>query len=150
LSSGVDVGSILNDIASIRKHQTAISAELKELQSSSQQLWRESMLSRERHQRHQDTINKIMRFLAGVFGGKVLSEGDGNIGEVEDLEVGLGDDGTGEGIRPGDVKRIIVPGPRKRLFIEDAKADHWDKPDGRLKEVELPDETIEEIRPSES
>ncbi|KAF8548585.1 hypothetical protein OG21DRAFT_1471079 [Imleria badia] len=64
----VDINSIVNGIQAIKRHQAAISADLNELKSSNQHLWQEAMAARERHKKHQDTINRILKFLAGVFG----------------------------------------------------------------------------------
>jgi hypothetical protein len=70
LSSGqiLDINSIVNGIAVIKRHQTTISADLNELKSSNEHLWQEALAARERHKKHQDTINRILKFLAGVFG----------------------------------------------------------------------------------
>ncbi|KAI8326886.1 HSF-type DNA-binding-domain-containing protein [Blakeslea trispora] len=65
--AGVDMHQILDEIAAIKKHQTSISKELKLVQTDNQILWRENLASRERHHRHQETIDKILRFLASVF-----------------------------------------------------------------------------------
>ncbi|KAF8447263.1 hypothetical protein L210DRAFT_3641220 [Boletus edulis BED1] len=64
----LDINSIVNGIQVIKRHQAAISADLNELKSSNQLLWQEAMIARERHKKHQDTINRILKFLAGVFG----------------------------------------------------------------------------------
>lgn len=64
----LDINSIMNGIAAIKRHQQAISADLNELKASNQHLWQESLAARERHKKHQDTINRILKFLAGVFG----------------------------------------------------------------------------------
>jgi hypothetical protein len=64
----MDINSVLNGLNAIRRHQTTISNDLNELRLSNQQLWREAMAARERHKKHQDTINRILKFLAGVFG----------------------------------------------------------------------------------
>ena len=64
----LDMNSIVNGIQVIKRHQAAISADLNELKSSNQHLWQEAMVARERHKKHQDTINRIVKFLAGVFG----------------------------------------------------------------------------------
>ena len=64
----LDMNSIVNGIQGIKRHQAAISADLNELKSSNQHLWQEAMAARERHKKHQDTINRILKFLAGVFG----------------------------------------------------------------------------------
>lgn len=64
----LDINAIVNGIQAIKRHQAAISADLNELKSSNQHLWQEAMAARERHKKHQDTINRILKFLAGVFG----------------------------------------------------------------------------------
>ncbi|KAI0345230.1 hypothetical protein BDW22DRAFT_1354137 [Trametopsis cervina] len=64
----LDINSIMNGISAIKRHQQAISADLNELKSSNQHLWQEAIAARERHKKHQDTINRILKFLAGVFG----------------------------------------------------------------------------------
>ncbi|KAJ4478203.1 hypothetical protein J3R30DRAFT_3479998 [Lentinula aciculospora] len=63
----LDIHAIINGIAAIRRHQANISSELNELKRSNQLLWQESMEARNRHQKQQDTINRIIKFLAGVF-----------------------------------------------------------------------------------
>jgi hypothetical protein len=45
----------------------SISNELKIVQSDNQILWQENMATKDRHNRHQETIDKILRFLASVF-----------------------------------------------------------------------------------
>lgn len=64
----LDINSIMNGISAIKRHQKAISADLNELKTSNQHLWQEALSARERHKKHQDTINRILKFLAGVFG----------------------------------------------------------------------------------
>ncbi|CAK5279560.1 unnamed protein product [Mycena citricolor] len=67
-NSQLDIQSIVNGIAAIKRHQTTISTELNELKRNNELLWRESEAARTRHQKQQDTINRIVKFLAGVFG----------------------------------------------------------------------------------
>jgi len=66
----LDYSALVNEIQAVKKHQTAISSDLKRLQLDNQMLWRETLESRERHQQHQETIDKIMRFLESVFAAK--------------------------------------------------------------------------------
>lgn len=66
-TGAVDLHHILDEIAAIKKHQMSISNELKNVQTDNQVLWQENVASRERHVRHQETIDKILRFLASVF-----------------------------------------------------------------------------------
>ncbi|KAJ2963966.1 hypothetical protein NQZ79_g1045 [Umbelopsis isabellina] len=65
----LDLHHILDEITAIKKHQMNISSELKNIQQDNQVLWQETLSARERHQRHQETIDKILRFLASVFSG---------------------------------------------------------------------------------
>lgn len=64
----MDINSIVSGIAVIKRHQQAISSELSSLKQSNDALWKESVAARQRHAKHQDTINRILKFLAGVFG----------------------------------------------------------------------------------
>ncbi|THH16478.1 hypothetical protein EW146_g4165 [Bondarzewia mesenterica] len=64
----LDINSIVSGIAAVKRHQQAISADLNELKNSNQLLWQEALAARERHKNHQDTINRILKFLASVFG----------------------------------------------------------------------------------
>ncbi|KZT44008.1 hypothetical protein SISSUDRAFT_977192 [Sistotremastrum suecicum HHB10207 ss-3] len=103
----VDVNSIINGIAAIKRHQTAISADLKNLQQSNQHLWQEALYARERHQKHQDTINRILKFLAGVFGTSAPTS------NKDDRE------------SPRSVS--VVPVRKARLMIEDGSKRFGDK-----------------------
>lgn len=64
----LDIHGVVNGIQAIKRHQQAISSELKELHQSNQGLWQEAFAARERHKKHHDTISRILKFLAGVFG----------------------------------------------------------------------------------
>ncbi|KAF8577260.1 hypothetical protein K439DRAFT_567112 [Ramaria rubella] len=64
----LDINGVVNGIQAIKRHQHAISAELKDLHQSNQGLWQEAFAARERHKKHHDTITRILKFLAGVFG----------------------------------------------------------------------------------
>lgn len=96
----LDINSVLNGISAIKRHQQAISSDLNELKSSNQHLWQEALAARERHKRHQDTINRILKFLAGVFGRN---------GDNEDKHEGHSDASP----------RAVVPRKRQRLMIGD-------------------------------
>ena len=96
----LDVNSLVNGISAIKRHQQAISSELNELKKSNEHLWKEVMASRERHKKHQDTINRILKFLAGVFGNAAASP------------VHKSDDGDPQ-------IDVHVPRKRQRLMIAD-------------------------------
>ncbi|RKP08046.1 hypothetical protein THASP1DRAFT_5540, partial [Thamnocephalis sphaerospora] len=61
------IHQILQELAAVKKHQLAISEELKDIQRENRELWSEAAVARDRHERQQDTIDKILRFLASVF-----------------------------------------------------------------------------------
>jgi heat shock transcription factor len=62
-----ELSQLINDIASIKRHQTTISTDLRNLQRDNLILWQDNLAAREKHERHQDMIQKILRFLASVF-----------------------------------------------------------------------------------
>ncbi|KZV92886.1 hypothetical protein EXIGLDRAFT_613757 [Exidia glandulosa HHB12029] len=64
----LDVNNLLSGIAAIKRHQTQISSELTELKRNNQALWQEAIAARERYQRQQDTVERILKFLGTVFG----------------------------------------------------------------------------------
>lgn len=120
MPNATDWNRILSDLAAIRKHQTVISADLKDLQTSNTHLWQEAMASRDRHKRSQDTINKILGFLAQVFGGKALEEG----AEEPDEGVIFEGDGPPEPPPKAGPSAAAMPRPRlPRLLLEDKPRD---------------------------
>ncbi|KAF8147566.1 hypothetical protein B0H34DRAFT_739175 [Crassisporium funariophilum] len=126
LSSGqlLDIHSIVNGITAIKRHQTTISAELNELKRSNQLLWQDALATRGKHQKQQDTINRIVKFLAGVFGhhagaggaagGVSVAAGPPGVAAGQHGKEGGGDGGTGNG---------QITRRKMRLMIEDAKRD---------------------------
>jgi hypothetical protein len=71
----LDVNSLVSGISAIKRHQQAISVDLNELKASNQHLWQEAMVARERYKSQQDTINRILKFLASVFGRATSHDG---------------------------------------------------------------------------
>ncbi|GAA5831959.1 hypothetical protein JCM11251_002763 [Rhodosporidiobolus azoricus] len=152
-NGALDIPSLLTDLAAIRKHQTAISADLKDLQERNNALWQEAIASREKHKKQEETINKILRFLAGVFGGQVLDAGQGAAGQVSgggspvvgpsgssSSSVGGGGKGktAGKGV-------VVMPKRRGTLLLEDVKGRQAERA-AALRELDGDeDEEIEEI-----
>jgi hypothetical protein len=76
--------SIAGELSVIKLHQSSISAELQALQSSNNQLWQETIAAQERHKKQQDTIERILKFLAGVFGSTTSANNASRQGEGPD------------------------------------------------------------------
>jgi hypothetical protein len=64
----LDLNAIVSGIHAIKRHQQTISADLNDLKSSNQALWQEAIAARDRHNKQQDMINRILKFLASGFG----------------------------------------------------------------------------------
>jgi hypothetical protein len=60
-----DIHSILDSIAAIKTHQLNLSADLNALKDH---LWQEVIATQEREKKSHNMINRILKFLAGVFG----------------------------------------------------------------------------------
>ncbi|KZT09588.1 uncharacterized protein LAESUDRAFT_512017 [Laetiporus sulphureus 93-53] len=116
---GLDIKSILNGIAAIKRHQQAISADLAALKKSNDLLWEEATLTRQRHDKQEDIINRILKFLAGVFGHT-----------TEPL--GKNDDGRSPGVGPRARQRLMISDGRssKGKTVEIVDAD--DEDDGNV------------------
>lgn len=63
----ISLASIVKDITAIRKHQATISTDLKNLHQDNEILWQETLSAREKYQRHQEVMAKILQFLTAVF-----------------------------------------------------------------------------------
>ncbi|SJX63285.1 related to Heat shock factor protein [Sporisorium reilianum f. sp. reilianum] len=132
----LQLASVLNAINAIKNAQTSISADLRHLQNSNQNLWQEAVESRQRAKRQQETINKILRFLAGVFGNQ-----DDAATPVPGKKVsGKGRGGRRVGVRPQQQQR-----GKSRLMIEGGNASSSTA--RRLEGLDLPldQEEIEEM-----
>ncbi|KAJ3013936.1 UNVERIFIED_CONTAM: stress-responsive transcription factor hsf1 [Siphonaria sp. JEL0065] len=65
--AAMDVNALVNEISAIKRHQVTISTDLKTIQRENQALWNDTIVMREQYRRQQETIDKIVRFLATVF-----------------------------------------------------------------------------------
>ncbi|KAI8078223.1 uncharacterized protein B0P05DRAFT_542987 [Gilbertella persicaria] len=62
-----DLGSLVKEISAIRKHQANVTADLRNLHQDNELIWQETLSAREKHQKHQRVISKILQFLSAVF-----------------------------------------------------------------------------------
>ena len=75
--------SVLNELDQIKVNQFAIGEDLRRVRNDNKTLWQENFLTRERHQQQAQTLEKILKFLAAVYGnsaGKLLEVDNGSIG----------------------------------------------------------------------
>ncbi|KAF8498344.1 hypothetical protein JB92DRAFT_2984747 [Gautieria morchelliformis] len=100
----LDINGVVTGIQAIKRHQHAISAELKELHQSNQGLWQEAFAARERHKKHHDTITRILKFLAGVFG----QTGGGSPHPQEVPHDAQGDSSNAAAIVPRRQNRLMI------------------------------------------
>lgn len=70
---------VMNEIDQIKMNQLAILEDMRRMRKDNQVLWSESFTARDRHQKQSQTLDKIMKFLAAVYGNSA-----GKIFEVED------------------------------------------------------------------
>jgi heat shock transcription factor len=69
-SQVAEIKQVVTELGNVRRAQNTLTQEMKALQRDNQSLWDECMSARQRHQRQQEVLNKILRFLASVFSGK--------------------------------------------------------------------------------
>ncbi|KAI0822759.1 hypothetical protein BC628DRAFT_1326385 [Trametes gibbosa] len=104
-AQGVDVNMIIEGISTIQRQQQMIAADLNALKQSNDALWKEAIEARQRHAKHEDTINRILKFLAGLF-GRAIHKNDKDQAHNDDqtaprkqmLMIGDGRSGHGEGM----------------------------------------------------
>ncbi|TXT09136.1 hypothetical protein VHUM_02610 [Vanrija humicola] len=131
-----DLHAIQSGINAIRQTQAAIGADLKALQASNEHLWREAIESRDRQQKHEETIDLIVSFLERLFG----TEGEGLKGLKEAMRRG----GMGTRNREDSTSEEQGTKKRRRLMIEDSrdKGDNADQSgSSRLVEIQEPSST---------
>ncbi|CAN6652840.1 hypothetical protein TRVA0_026S00738 [Trichomonascus vanleenenianus] len=63
-----DIRLIMDELRHIKSNQQAIGEDLLRIRKDNQLLWAENIQTRERHQKHAETLERIMRFLASVYG----------------------------------------------------------------------------------
>ncbi|CCE81567.1 Piso0_002226 [Millerozyma farinosa CBS 7064] len=79
-SENINLQIMLNELDQIKINQMAITEDLRRIRKDNKTLWQENYITRERHQQQSQTLEKILKFLATVYGnttGKFL-EGDSN------------------------------------------------------------------------
>lgn len=77
-NNNINFQLVINELDQIKLNQMAIIEDMRRMRSDNQTLWNESFSTRERHQKQAQTLDKIMKFLAAVYGNSA-----GKIFEVE-------------------------------------------------------------------
>lgn len=72
-SEQINLHGLLKEITAIKKHQNNITADLSNLRRDNEIIWQEILSSREKHQKHQEVIAKILQFLTIVFSNEQLA-----------------------------------------------------------------------------
>lgn len=72
-SETVTLSTLAQDIDVLKKHQSNIDTELSDLHRDNEILWQETLNSREKYQRHQEAIEKILQFLTAIFANDNLA-----------------------------------------------------------------------------
>lgn len=63
-----DVRKILEQLEQLKRNQLLITEDLRRVRRDNELLWKESFIARERHKIQSETLDKIMRFLASIYG----------------------------------------------------------------------------------
>lgn len=149
-TGAIQLASVWNAIQAIQAAQQGINDNIRHLHSSNAELYREAAEQRAKSKKQEDTINKMLRFLAGVFGAQDV----GGLGSSERR----GNEGTpGQG-KDGRRRVVVRPNSRnRRLLIGDSTGSHGNDGAGvendedQIVELELPlegDASIEELTPA--
>ncbi|KAI9478523.1 MAG: hypothetical protein EXX96DRAFT_251079 [Benjaminiella poitrasii] len=64
---------LTQDVVTLKKQQTILSNELKDLHRDNEILWQETLNGREKYQHHQEAIEKILQFLTAIFANDNLA-----------------------------------------------------------------------------
>lgn len=63
-----DIKSLMDQLEHMKRNQQLITEDLRRVRHDNELLWKENFLARERHKIQSDTLDKIMRFLASIYG----------------------------------------------------------------------------------
>jgi heat shock transcription factor len=72
-TENISMASLVSDLSTIKKHQNSIGTDLRDLQRDNEILWQETLNAREKYQRHQEAIEKIIQFLTTIFSNDRLA-----------------------------------------------------------------------------
>jgi hypothetical protein len=67
---GSDFANVLSELSAIRQAQRTITEELNSVKNANKILWQEQITQRQKHEKQQEVIDKILRFLSSVYNNK--------------------------------------------------------------------------------
>ncbi|KAH3666913.1 hypothetical protein OGAPHI_003363 [Ogataea philodendri] len=82
----VDIGTLMAELETMKQKQRMIADDLRRLVQDNELLWKENFVARERHKAQSETLDKILRFLATLYGGSSRFL-EGNNGPNEFLDM---------------------------------------------------------------
>lgn len=86
----VDINSLMQELDDMRKSQKLISDDLRRVKEDNEMLWKENYMVRERHKAQSNTLDKILRFLASIYGNNSTKFLE-NVSSSDLNDGGLGD-----------------------------------------------------------
>ncbi|UZJ57200.1 hypothetical protein CBS101457_006520 [Exobasidium rhododendri] len=130
----LQLASVWSAIQSIQSAQQGINDNLRHLHNSNNELFREAAEQRNRTQKQEETINKMLRFLAGVFGAQ-------DVGGLGGGEKRGGQGGGSKGDTSNKRRKVVVRPPFSknqsgRLMIGDSSM--IENNDDLVEELEVP------------
>lgn len=136
----VQLASVWSAIAALQQSQQGINDNLRHLHSNNSELWREAAEQRARSKKQEETINKMLRFLAGVFGAQDVN----NIGQSNHRSEDSSASSSSTTPR-ANVGMRSYDKNRRRLLIGDGSSQG-----GQIEELEVPsedDNQVEDLTP---
>lgn len=93
----VDFKHLLTQLEQMKRNQMLISEDLKRVRQDNEMLWKENFIARERHKIQSETLDKIMRFLASIYGNnttRLIEQMNNNPGDLVEINQNNGNYGT--------------------------------------------------------
>lgn len=155
VSSTQPPASLNTDISTIKMQQETIYAALKDMQAENKHLWTETIATRQRFEQQQETINKILHFLASLFSGTGIGVG-ATVGNSANSPVGgagagsfLADTRSNSPHSPsspkvGDSSLLIgrVPSGKRQMLLEGSAPGEASKDELLCEDIDLLKDSI--------
>lgn len=77
-----DISTLLREVSAIKRQQDHISDQLSQIENEHSLLWHETLAARERYMQQQDVMDRVLRFLAGIFSSDKLTKEAASIVEA--------------------------------------------------------------------